>query len=153
MWVISSFVSEPRISCHLVVPVKLLQAHMEFCLLETKCFSAPFPLHMLKPSSQYEGIWRWRLWVVVRSLWKKIRKGIGILIKRSQQTYFFCHMRLQQKVALYETGRSLSADTKCAGVLIWLPSPQTYEKSISVFHKPSSLRYSVTAAWMDSETA
>ena len=35
-----------------------------------------------------------------------------------EQPYFFCHMRLQQKVAISETGSRLLADTKCAGVLI-----------------------------------
>ena len=76
--------------------------------------------------------------------------GISVLIKETQESSLFYHVRTQQNHVIHEPENGLSADTKSANILILdFPNFGTMSNKYLLFYILLSLSYFIIAVQID----
>ena len=79
----------------------------------------PSELNIVKPNLQGNGVWTWGLRGWLGHKGRALMNGISALREEAWEfPHLFSMGRRSQKLAAYETGSELSADTQSAGALV-----------------------------------
>ena len=100
---------------------------------------------------QCDGIWRWGLWLVIRSCRWSLYERDSFSYKRGTREIPapFHHVRIQWEAAVYEPGNGLITHLIFQHLDHGLPRLQNYEEYVFVVYKPSNPWCYMIAAWMD----
>lgn len=94
-------------------------------------------IHMFKPLSQCDDVWRWGLWEVIRIRWGSWRWGphneTSTLIRDTRNLALSAMSEHSKKVAICNLGREYLPETKFTGTLSWTSSIQYWENEFLLF--------------------
>ena len=92
----------------------------------------------------------WGLWKWLVEEGRTLMNGISALIKETQESSLFYHVRTQQNYVIHEPENRLSADTKSANILILdFPNFGTMSNKYLLFYILLSLSYFIIAVQID----